>query len=78
MFYHKSKIIYIKELIFKRDQWLEIFQNLNTGIYIRYIRQYLTNSVIVSLICSFFPFLDIPVFWPFLFLYFISLVIITI
>ncbi|VDM01656.1 unnamed protein product [Schistocephalus solidus] len=32
-----------------------------------------TRAVIISILCTFVPFLDIPVFWPILVLYFIML-----
>ncbi|KAL5111562.1 hypothetical protein TcWFU_002369 [Taenia crassiceps] len=34
---------------------------------------YATRAIIISLLCTFFPFLDIPVFWPILVVYFILL-----
>ncbi|KAJ2479200.1 hypothetical protein IWW56_003245 [Coemansia sp. RSA 2131] len=36
-----------------------------------------TKGLIVALVCSFFPFLDIPVYWPILLFYWIFLFIIT-
>lgn len=32
-----------------------------------------TRAVIISIICTFFPFFDIPVFWPLLLFYFVCL-----
>ena len=37
------------------------------------LRYYATRAIVISLICTFFPFLDIPVFWPILVVYFILL-----
>merc|ERR1712062_445893 len=36
-----------------------------------------SRATIISIICTFFPFLDIPVFWPILLLYFIILFVLT-
>lgn len=36
-----------------------------------------TKSVMIGMICTLFPILDIPVFWPILLIYFILLVILT-
>ncbi|CRG94456.1 protein RER1, putative [Plasmodium gallinaceum] len=36
-----------------------------------------TRAVLISIICTFFPFLDIPVFWPLLLFYFICLFLAT-
>eukprot|EP01096_Ripella_sp_DP13-Kostka_P005341 TRINITY_DN1820_c0_g1_i1.p2 TRINITY_DN1820_c0_g1~~TRINITY_DN1820_c0_g1_i1.p2 ORF type:complete len:236 (-),score=70.88 TRINITY_DN1820_c0_g1_i1:67-669(-) len=37
----------------------------------------LTKAVVIATVCTFFPFLDIPVFWPILLLYFLSLFFFT-
>jgi hypothetical protein len=60
-----------------KDHSSEIFLNSNFGIFIIF-RQYITNSAIISFFLTFIDFIDIPVFWPFLLLYFLSLVIVTI
>ncbi|KAA3673752.1 uncharacterized protein DEA37_0006475 [Paragonimus westermani] len=31
------------------------------------------RAILISIVCTFFPFLDIPVFWPILVLYFLML-----
>lgn len=36
-----------------------------------------TKATLISLLCTFFPFLDIPVFWPILLIYFFVLVYAT-
>ncbi|CRG99237.1 protein RER1, putative [Plasmodium relictum] len=38
---------------------------------------YSTRAVLISILCTFFPFLDIPVFWPLLLFYFICLFLAT-
>ncbi len=35
------------------------------------------KAVVISLLCTFFPFLDVPVFWPILLVYFIMLFTLT-
>lgn len=37
----------------------------------------LTRAILIALFCTFFPFLDVPVFWPVLLLYFIALFTVT-
>ncbi|VUZ45528.1 unnamed protein product [Hymenolepis diminuta] len=32
-----------------------------------------TRAIVISIVCTFFPFLDVPVFWPILVIYFILL-----
>ncbi|VWU48405.1 protein RER1, putative [Hepatocystis sp. ex Piliocolobus tephrosceles] len=36
-----------------------------------------TRAILISIVCTFFPFLDIPVFWPLLLFYFICLFLAT-
>lgn len=36
-----------------------------------------TRAVLISIVCTFLPFLDIPVFWPILLIYFIALTTLT-
>jgi len=36
-----------------------------------------TKSIVIGIICTFFPVLDLPVFWPILLMYFLLLVFIT-
>lgn len=36
-----------------------------------------TFAIILSILCTYVAFLDLPVFWPFLLLYFLVLVFIT-
>ncbi|EAA21194.1 hypothetical protein YYC_03521 [Plasmodium yoelii 17X] len=38
---------------------------------------YSTRAILLSIVCTFFPFLDIPVFWPLLLFYFICLFLAT-
>mmetsp|Transcript_2435 Transcript_2435/g.3197 ORF Transcript_2435/g.3197 Transcript_2435/m.3197 type:complete len:184 (-) Transcript_2435:10-561(-) len=37
----------------------------------------MSRAIVISLVCTMFPFLDIPVFWPILLIYFIALFVIT-
>ena len=50
--------------------------------FVRYIPEKVfwertVQSTLIALLCTFVPFLDIPVFWPILLIYFISLTFIT-
>jgi len=37
----------------------------------------LTRALLISIVCTFFSFLNIPVFWPILLIYFIALFVVT-
>jgi hypothetical protein len=49
----------------------------SSGHFLPRCRYSSMKAVVISLLCTFFPFLDVPVFWPILLVYFIMLFTLT-
>lgn len=57
--------------------WLYDILGSLVPCYNDYFRYSITRALLISIVCTFFSFLNIPVFWPILLIYFIALFVVT-